>query len=356
MGWELLRGQLGNLAAQGGASSLIQSIQSGSITLGAGVSSNTATISSVDTSKSILIWNGVQNTVAAQTQPERWATRIALTNGTTVTATRESTSSSSTVRFTVVEFASGVNSIQSGTIAIGVGSASNTATISAVGANAFVLYLGASTAVASAFNYSTGPGAVVLTDSTTVTASNFTGNTMTVGYMVVDLDSTIVTGVRQGSVTDASANTSYTGTITSVDTTRSLVFYNGVIPSASNLSFATAAATYVLTNGTTVTLTRSGTNTGSRTHYYTVVEFTAAALNSNVQRGTIAQSAASSNTATISSVNTAKSFVNWNNALGASANADTVMSTLTLTNATTVTSNTNSSGTVTTGYEVIEFK
>lgn len=357
--WQLALGQIAGRAAldapSGAPSSVIQSIQQGTITIAAGTLSNTATISSVNTANSILIWDGTKTDTPSPTTTQRWITRIALTNGTTVTATREASSGTVvvTVGFTVIEFASGVNSIQSGTIAMTAAETSQTATISAVGANAFVLLLGATTAV-TGLNWVSTQGSVVLTNSTTVTANCILTSALTVGYMVVDLDSTIVSAVRPGSVTDASANASYTGTITSVDTTRSALFYNGLIGALVSSTVATAGITHELTNGTTVTLTRSNTTTTSRTSYYTVVEFQAAVIQS-VQRGTIVQAAATSNTATVSSVNTAKAFVNWGSLRAASANADTVASMLALTDATTVTASTLAAGSPTTAYEVVEF-
>lgn len=337
--------------AAGGTASVIQSIQKGSITLTGGNLTGTATITSVNTSNAILIWNGVTTSGASQNATQQWASRIALTNGTTVTATRENSTNITTVKFTVIEFASGVNSIQAGTIAIGVGATSNTATISAVGANAFVIWLGASTAVTSlAYDVTQAP--LVLTNSTTVTANCVLASTMTVSYMVVDLDSTIIDTVQARALTNATASTSYTDTITSIDTTRTLLIYNGML--GSTLGIGNTALTNVLTNATTVTLTRVSNSAVTRTSYYTVVQFKAAVVNS-LQRGTIAQAAATSGTATITSVTTTKAFVNWANE-SANGNHNTVLTGLALTNATTVTSDTNTAGSPTTAYEVLEFK
>lgn len=354
----LLTGAGGKFKASTSSASVIQSIQTATITMAAGSGSGTATISAVDTAKTIVIWNGVNTNSASTANYARVAVRLAVTNSTTITATREATSTDSvTVAFTVVEFASGVNSIQSGTIAITATNTSNTATVSAVGANAFVLWLGSS--VAKGGMTATGIlSSVELTDSTTVTArctSNAT-NTTTVAYMVVDLDTTIVSGVQQRSFSSTAASATDTDTITSLSTTETLLFYNGMVR-AGTVDVDLIAYHQVLTNGTTVTETRSNnSSTTSRTHKYTAVTFAAAALNASVQRGTIALSAATSNTATISSVDTSKSFVNWGNFLSATGNANTVQPSLTLTNATTVTAAVNSAGSPTVSYEVIEFK
>lgn len=334
--------------------SVIQSVQTGTITISAAASSNTATITSVDTTKSILIYEGRQPTSTGSANNNRSATRIALTNATTVTATRGNTNDAVTVAFTVIEFASGVNSIQSGTIAIAGAATSNTATISAVGANAFMLWLGGSTAV-TALQWTNCESSVELTNSTTVTARCQTNDAMTVGYMVVDLDTTIVSAKEQRAVTNTSGNASFTDTITSVDTTKTLLFYNGAIVPATSSTVTSFACTTVLTNATTVTVTRVGTNTGSQTINYTAVTFAGAALNSSVQRGTITLSAQTSNTATITSINTAKSFVNYGNFRVTAANDNTDIPTLALTNATTVTAAVNSAGSPIAAFEVLEF-
>lgn len=341
------------------STSVIKSIQSGTVTIGASSASGTATITSVTTANAILLWNGETTSNASTSLYSGVSATIALTNATTVTATRGNLIADTvTVSFTVIEFASGVNSIQSGSITIAAGGTSNTATISAVGANAFVLWLGASN-VGGGLLYSNIGTSVVLTNSTTVTANCQTGlasNTI-VGYMVVDLDSTIVTSVQQRALTGTAAAGSETDTITSVTTGNTLLFYNGTVRLSGAVDVDFFSWTQVLTNATTVTFTRTNTaSTISRTHYYTVVQFAAGALNGNVQRGTIALSAQTSNTATISSVTTTKSFVNWGAFLSATGNADVVQPALTLTNGTTVTASVNSAGSPTVSYEVIQFK
>lgn len=80
----------------------INSVQAGTITIGSGSTSNTATITSVDTTKSFVVFNGAST---SSTALNRVTARVALTNATTVTATRESSVDEVTVAFTVVEFA-----------------------------------------------------------------------------------------------------------------------------------------------------------------------------------------------------------------------------------------------------------
>ena len=79
----------------------IKSVQRGTITL-PGVSSNTATITSVDTNKSMLNFLGVTESTSLTTNNA--LVRIALTNATTVTATRSTSTGTSIVSYEVIEF------------------------------------------------------------------------------------------------------------------------------------------------------------------------------------------------------------------------------------------------------------
>jgi hypothetical protein len=347
----------GKRGATGGGASVIQSIQQGTITIAAASASNTATISAVVTANSILIFNGITSTTTSSTLYHRATTRISLTNTTTVTATRINTSDSVTVGFTVIEFASGVNSVQQGTITITAGGTSNTGAVSAVGATAFVLYQGMATNDVSGISYAGYAASVTLTNSTTVTAN--IGAALTtdsiVGYMVVDLGSTIVSSVQQRTATNTGASSAWTDTISSVTVGQTLLFYNGVITTPKTALITSFANTLELTNSTTVTLTRAGTSTTSQTVSYVAVTFAAAALNGNIQRGTITLAAATSNTATITGVTTAKSAVIWGNERVTSNTPATDLARLDLTNTTTVTATVNTAGSPTVSYQVIQF-
>lgn len=78
----------------------IKSTQRGTIALTA-VASNTATITAVDTSKSVLRYLGQTSigSIAAETD-----VKIVLTNSTTITATRDSASNSATVSWELTEY------------------------------------------------------------------------------------------------------------------------------------------------------------------------------------------------------------------------------------------------------------
>lgn len=338
-----------------GAVQYIQSIQTFSITIASGSTSNTATISSVNTSNAYIAFGGQ---ITSATAINSATARVALTSATVVTATRNtSTATTTIVSGTVVEYtSSAVVSIQSGTITVT--GTSNTATISSVTtANSAVFYLGQSSSSATTGGSSVFYTDLTLTNATTVTAKTNTslgapGNI--IGFAVIQFQAAIINNIQQFSLTTATAATSITQTITSVVTANTMIAY-GNSTSAVN-GYTNAIYILSLTNSTTVTLTRTGTNTSSRTINFTVIEFVSGILNS-LNRGTTALTSATSNTATIGAVNTAKSFVNFCGYNSLAAAEASVEASIVLTNSTTVTSavNTASASTTTTSWEIVEF-
>ena len=111
MGGEILMTILASviLAAGGGAG--VTSIQAGSIAVTG--TSATDTITSVDLSNSIVLFNG-QWTGFVVTE-DSLNTRVSLTNSTTVTANRNSSSGTINVNYTVIEFSGGINFIEQNT-------------------------------------------------------------------------------------------------------------------------------------------------------------------------------------------------------------------------------------------------
>lgn len=174
-------GTLGTYAGMG-----IASIQYGSITIPAGSSSSTATITAVDTSKTILIMLGQQYQSSV---PQSSAARITLTNSTTVTALRISSGAAvgSTVNFTVVEFSAGVKSVQAGTITMLDNQTQVSATITAVVvAKSILAYLGF-TGNDTGNRTWTEFKRVALTNATTITATCVSNvGTNVVGFMVLE--------------------------------------------------------------------------------------------------------------------------------------------------------------------------
>lgn len=83
------------------AGGAIKSLQRGTISLGAAAASATATVTTVDTTKSLLTMLGV-NTIC--TDVASGVAEITLTNATTITANRGATTNLTTVRWQLVEY------------------------------------------------------------------------------------------------------------------------------------------------------------------------------------------------------------------------------------------------------------
>lgn len=206
-----------------------------------------------------------------------------------------------------------VNSVQYVSITIPGGSNSATATISAVGSGAFLILNGHSTTDNVVTTLTRPAIRVTLTNSTTVTANRQSADatiTTTVNVAVIDATANLVESVQFGTVAVNNA-TSNTATISSVDLSRSAVFYLG------QSSTSTSAANRVfgaveLTNATTVTGVLGATaSTTTCTLSYCVVQFAASAIQS-VQRFATNSSSSSLTTAqAISAVTTANSMIAW---------------------------------------------
>lgn len=172
------------------APSIIQSVQYGTIASNNTSATYTATITAVDTVRTILIPLG---RIGGTTQPHDTTARLSLTNATTVTLTfHDATNATETCGFVAVEVMPGLfRSIQHGTVTIAAGTLSNTATITEVNtAKAFPIFLGNTFQDTGVLPYTYASARVVLTNGTTVTASReaTTAGTdaVTAGFIIVE--------------------------------------------------------------------------------------------------------------------------------------------------------------------------
>lgn len=167
--------------------------------------------------------------------------------------------------------------------------------------------------------------------------------------------SSLVQSIQRGSITIAAANASNTATITSVDITRSRLRILGYSNNNAVAAPASSSIRLALTNATTVTATRITTGASDAVVDYEIIEYLPGVVRS-IQRGIITLLSATSVTATVTSVNTAKTELDF---LGCTvtANVDTCFARLSLTNATTVTANRSSGAANETvvGYQVVEW-
>jgi|GEM_PF-4972260 len=166
-----------------------------------------------------------------------------------------------------------------------------------------------------------------------------------------------INSVQQVTITIANGATTGTATITGVVTANTDIVWGGIYHGDSGATMDSFACSITLTNTTTVTATRNTSAVGTLTVQATVVEYTAIALASAIQYGTITLgSTVTTNTATITAVTTANAVIGF---LGYTTNnsttaANTNVPSVELTNTTTVTAKRNTgTGSVTVGFVVI---
>ena len=338
---------------------LIQSTQQVTVTIANGQTSGTATITAIDTTRTSLIWGGSSTTRNATYDGQQDLCGCTLTNSTTVTATRSGTTNDLIVQVSVVQWKPGVTrSIQYGSIALGNGVTSNTATITSVTtANAACHFLGLTHGAASA-SHTVSFGDVTLTNATTVTSTRNTSsaNTCTVYFCVTEFAAGVLQSATQHITIATSAASSATTAITSSTVTRTLLLFGGFTTTTTTAE-SRDLPRIDLTNATTVTINLGGAFTSSVKAC--VVEFKTADLKQSMQRGTIVLTSVASNTATITSVGTTKAFVSCLGHTSSSTSNNVSEGTVVrseLTNATTVTATAGSAhaSTKTLSYEVME--
>ncbi len=305
----------------------------------ASATSGTTTIKSVTAANSFVSFLGE---TGAGTTDATTNSSVVLTNGTTVTGAVNSSASPS-IGFEVIEFITTayasyyfMQAPQQVSITIASGSTSNTATITGVGANAFIIYQGSTCSNTSTARLDSCGGRVTLTNSTTVTANRNSSNSdsLTINAVVIDPTAQLVQSVQFGTINIAASSTSNTATITSVDTTRSAVFYLGQSSTTTAVNNSMTGAT--LTNATTVTATRGGT-AGSPTVSFVVVQFASGVINSLQQFSAAFTSGSTADTQTVTAVTAANTMIAYGGISSASSGIDIAMYWLTLTNTTTVT-------------------
>lgn len=159
----------------------VSAVQYGSTSM-VSVATITATISTVDVTKSAVIWLGDYSLNAPTDKA-----RLTLTNATTVTANRDSTTSSPTnTNFMVVTFVS-VVSLQQGTTTITLANASGTTTVSSVATGRAALFYGGQQMAAALADRDTAQ--IYLTNATTITATRFNNGasgTGTIAWTLVE--------------------------------------------------------------------------------------------------------------------------------------------------------------------------
>lgn len=335
----------------------VTSVQQVSITIGSGSATGTASVTAAS-GTFFLIYQG--NITSATTSNADAFARVSI-SGTTVTATRAGTGANTcVVNCAVVDATSSlIKSVQMGTISTT--TASGTATITSVTTtNSAVCWLGFTQSLTS-YHYDLNTMLLTLTNATTVTVNNINGasGTCVTGYCVIEFQGAALNQNTQAFHTTWTNNTgSTTQAVTSVNVNNAMLLFAGGGSGNGDLA-ADEQPTFQLTSATVVTIKTGNTNSANAQQAnFTVVEFIAGVLSQNAQRGELAISSSTTNTATITSATTTNTLLNmtgWRSASTATTNAAIIRPNITQTNATTVTANLNSSGSVTLTYEALTF-
>jgi hypothetical protein len=249
--------------------------------------------------------------------------------------------------------------VQCGTATIASSATTGTASISAVGSGAFLLYNGQTTT-----NTGTAPNASlarVALSGTTITATRNTAaaNTISVNFCVVDGDTTnLIKSVQTGTINFGTTTTG-TASISAVTTANTAVHYLGLTSSsASAISPITSFTALSLTSTTQVTATLgSAPGTNTITVGYEVIEFQPGALQSLQAVADAASPAATTRTKTITSVTQGNTFIIWAGQLttgGASYTSGDQYAQLTAATTVTIGTNTAPSVSIQDNFYVVE--
>lgn len=261
---------------------IVELVQSGTITIGASDADETATLgTAAPTDRSFVMWHG-QTTASVANDHAGVCAWLQLTNSTTVTATRGTSSNANaiTVGYSVVTLVDGIaTSVQEvlGTIGAAGDEDSTTVTISTVDPDNCLVVFGGRGIVLTSSTDLRYRGNGILTDATTVTFSR--GRTGTVDSTVVVTVIELASGLLQSNAlhntnTIATSATQADTTISTVDEDQCALTWLGESSTlfASNANSSTS--TLLQTSDTNIqTERRTSSATGTVSTTWNLVEF-----------------------------------------------------------------------------------
>lgn len=241
-----------NAAVVDATSSLVKTVQKGTITVGAGTTAD-ATITAVTTANTAVAYLGYTTTVTSNSPITEWAA-LSLTTTTNVRATIGSSGGSSTVGYCVIEFQSAAlaSSVQAIADAASPASATRTKTITSVTtANTMLIWAGQLTAGGAA--YTSGFQYATLTNATTITIGTQTAGFLSIqdNMFVVEFVAGVLSQNAQRGTISLVAATSGTATITSAATATTLANFVG--NSSTGTTFAGDLGQITQTSATVIT-------------------------------------------------------------------------------------------------------
>ncbi|MCP4967152.1 MAG: tandem-95 repeat protein, partial [bacterium] len=272
---------------------VLDQIQKGTATIDGGSFSTTATISAVDLTKSFLVFSVRENTSYA----DEGLVAGQLTDSTTVAFERNYATSTITIEWSVVEFASGV------TVQRGSSTPSATVTdipIAAVDLTRSFPIVSQRTSILTTTDGAFLQARFSATDNLELSTNQVTGNVFE--WQVVQYNDAVV---QSGDVSFASGDAVRTATVSSVDPTKSWLVYGYRTESSSNANIGEKLIRGQVTDSTTLMFDRSTTGTTNELSWF-LVEFQDS---TEVQHASVAfASSGTTQDVTISSVDPARSI------------------------------------------------
>jgi hypothetical protein len=245
-------------------------VQNGTATIGSGSSTTTAAISTVDTSIAFPVIYFAPST-GGTGGPQNCGINVAFNSTTELGFSRDTTAGTSTIRWQVVEWTGATVATYTTTLS---GTSVNS-TITAVDMDStFVVnYFNCSGAI---YDGRISPKVTLTTTTNIQTTRDNSNNDIDLRFFVVSHPDI---SVQRGTIQMTSTVASNTATVSSVDTTKSFLMTHIAGNSQNNASSNDERSNHVLTDATTVTVSRIGT--GNLTDVsYQLVEFV---LSSNIK-------------------------------------------------------------------------
>jgi len=286
-------------------------VQQFSIKIGAAATSATATINTVG-SGAFILWGGNNPSVA--NNPAEDFAYCTLTNSTTITATRNTSTGTVTLNGCIIDgdTTNLIKSVQYGTATIANLASTGTAAITGVtNANTAVHLLGWQSANTTLSGINEYP--IVTLSGTTVTATRVgVAGALVVGFVVIEFQSGCLNqSVQNIAATNALSVTSYTAAVTSVVTNNSICLYAGSNTAVVTTNVAEVKQYGSLTSSTVFTVNVNTAVANAKSYNCSVVEFKSGVLKSAVQRNTTTLTAVKQNQTVLSSVNSFNTAIDW---------------------------------------------
>lgn len=214
--------------------------------------------------------------------------------------------------------------VQQFSITIASGSLTGTASITAVGAGAFITHMG-HTASDTGAQYDDATASLTRSGTTITATRGVTGTSQTVivkGTITDGNTTNLISSVQTGIITTTSGNATGTATVTSTTAANTAIQHLGISTNASTTAHNRLDTSLTL-SGTTITATFGVNATGTNLTGFTIIAFQAAALAASVQQVNNTSSSLTTSSTTITSVTTTNTMLFYSGCNSAGGNPST---------------------------------